>query len=153
MADGIAIIGMDAIKAQLKALHANLSGKLLRDALYAAAGVYKTAIETATPTGREVYNYLYRGKHITIKSKRPIGQARASVIIYERQKRRAVAQTAEQLSLLVGFERKKAFYMYWYEYGKQGQAPRPFFRSTCDASEAAALAAAEEVISKGVEAI
>lgn len=122
---GVMVAGIENVIAALKQWQSDIAGPVLREAKYAAAGVLQAAIESATPSRT--------------------GQARANVIIYQR-KTKAVTESAEDLQLLVGYEKKKAYYMYWYEYGKKGQSPRPFFRSTCDGAMDSALAAAQKVI-------
>jgi HK97 gp10 family phage protein len=123
-------IGLEQLRDSFKKLHQNLSGKGLHDALYAAADVFRNAIEAQTPVGS--------------------GQAKRSVIVYQRKARLAVK--AEELALLVGYEKRDAYYMYFYEYGTSKQAPRPFMRAAYDSAYESAWRAMEESIKSGMMA-
>lgn len=146
LAIGIRVGNVDNIINQLKAWDATVSGKVLREAKWAAANVMRDAVERATPIGREVYVYQKGNRFIRVRNPR-MGQARRNVIVYERKgSRYALTQTADQLSLLVGYEKKSAYYMYWYEYGTSKQSAKPFFRTTCDGIQDDALEAAKQVV-------
>lgn len=148
----VGFIGMDELKANLLRFQRDLSGPGLRAALNAGAEVFKSALESAAPVGRESYTYQYGKRTVTVKNKRRIGQARQATIIYQR-KSRALSEAAEELSLLIGFSKKEAFYMYWYEYGTRKQAARPFARPVFDSMQGAALEAAAAAASRFVRDI
>ena len=139
---GIGLTGMDELRARWLALNEGVQVRVIPIVLRAGAEVMKSALEAATPVGKSVYIYYRNGKTIRIKSKRPIGQAKANVIIYARKAARGLlTQSAEEQSLLIGYEKKKAYYMYWYEYGSQKQAAHPFARAAFDGATESALAA------------
>ena len=132
----IKLVGLDSLKASLLRLRQDLGGRVLRDALMAGANMYKDAIENATPTDT--------------------GQARRNVIIYKRKGyEKQLFGTAEELSLLVGYQKKKAFYMYFQEYGwttKSGRRipGRTNIRSVIRSTDKQALRVAEGIIAAAV---
>jgi len=117
-------IGMEEFRANLKKVYEDLSGAGLRDALYAAAEVFRSEIEARTPVTS--------------------GQAQRNVIVYQRKGRYMVR--AEELALLVGYEKRHAYYMYWYEYGTSKQRAQPFMRMAYDSVYESAWQAAENVL-------
>lgn len=137
MADSF--IGMEEFKAKLLELYANLSGKDLHDALYAGAEVFRAAIQNAAPVGQAEYTYQYQGR--TVRLKNPSGRMRDNVIIYQRRRRGSLMTQAEDLSLLIGFEKRHAFYAYFVEYGTKKQRAHPFMRAAYDSAQPAALEA------------
>ena len=112
----IGFIGLDDFKKRLQEIYGKLSGAIMRDALYAAARVYREEIEARTPVGKPVYVYEYPTKHgkrtVRIRNKY-VGRAKANVIIYQRRRRGELATGADQLSLLVGHSKKQAFYAFF----------------------------------------
>ena len=139
---------IDQFKAKLQAIEKNISGNLLRESLFVAANVFRDAIEAATPTGHED-GYRYGKKTGGEKSRRTVhhaGQARQSVIVYERKKRGRLSYAAADASLLIGHEKRKAYYMYWYEYGRKNQVARAFMKRTCDSAEPAAWDAVQKLL-------
>ena len=153
MSEERGFIGMDEFKANLQKIHDGLSGPGLRDALYAGAEVFRSAIQSSAPIGREEYSYQYKGRTVRVRSKRAIGQAKENVIVYQRKRRSGLMVKAEDISLLVGFSKKNAFYMYWMEYGRKGQAASPFMRSAYDSAQPAALAAASAILSAKIDEV
>ena len=141
-------IGMEEFKHNLLAVAGNISGPVLREALYAGAAVFRQAIESATPIGKAQYTYTRNGKTRVVKSRRPVGQARANVIVYQRQF--GLSQEAGGLSLLIGHEKKHAFYMYWMEYGSVKQTAHPFMRPVFDSTQESAMKAARDVLARGL---
>jgi hypothetical protein len=95
----------------------------------AGAEVFKTAIQAATPVGSRSWTRV--GKYITTTHR--AGQAKANVIIYERHSIRSIygsytptsayqyglldTISSPMNSLLIGYDKEHAYYMYWYEYG------------------------------------
>ncbi len=144
-------IGMESFKAKLQELYIGLSGPGLRDALYAGAEIFKMAVQSAAPIGRPYYTYQYKGRTVRVKSKRAVGQLRDNVIIYQRKRKGQFAVSAEDLSLLIGFEKKHAFYAYWMEVGRKGQAARPFMRAAYDGAWNAALEAAKATLTDRIK--
>jgi len=64
----------------------------------------------------------------------PPGQARENVIVYQRKgKSLYQSEVNANLSLLVGYEKSKAYYMYWREYGNKNQSAQPIVRPVYDA--------------------
>jgi HK97 gp10 family phage protein len=118
-------IGMEEFRTNLRKVYEDLSGPGLRDALFAAAEVFRSEIEARTPVDT--------------------GQAQRNVIVYQR-KTKGYAITAEELALLVGYEKKHAYYMYWYEYGTSKQPARPFMRQAYDSVYETAYQAAENAL-------
>jgi HK97 gp10 family phage protein len=133
LAQGLGFYGLAELKENLLRVYKDLSGPVLRGALMAGAQVFKAAIQNATPIGSDVYTYRYGNRTVHVRNKRARGQAKANVIIYERKsvigtfgrytpfaaaKAGLLAESeVPEPSLLIGYEKKNAFYMYWYEYG------------------------------------
>lgn len=93
--------GLDRLRERLQVIYKDLSGPALREALYAAAGIVKAALEEATPVDT--------------------GTAKANVIIHQRKARSKYytgPAAEEDLSLLIGYEKQSAYYMYFVEYGR-----------------------------------
>lgn len=128
------------------------SSQMLEQAMRAGAKIFKTAIERNTPIGKAVYRYQVGGRTVIVRSQRTPGQASRSVIIYKRKRPKGYYQTNvnEALSLLVGYEKKKAFYMFWNEYGSKKQAARPVIRPAFDSNKDVALAASLEFVRRRV---
>lgn len=143
----IGLVGLEALRARWVALNEGVQLRVIPRVLRAGAEVMRQKLQDATPSGREFYTYPRKSKGlaaawpIRVKSKRAVGQARANVIIYERKARGVLAQGAMEQSLLIGYRKEKAWYMYWYEYGRKGQAAKPFARAVFDSSQGEALAA------------
>jgi HK97 gp10 family phage protein len=131
-------IGMDELKANMDKFADSMSGTKLRAAKRAGAEVLKSAIESATPIGKEFYEYKVNGRTYRIRSKHSPGQARSSVIIYERKSKASLSVSGEEQSLLVGYS-KDAYYMYFVEYGTKNMSARPFFRSAFDGAQDSAF--------------
>lgn len=131
------LVGMESLKSKLKRLYGNIGGKVMREALMEGAQVYKDAIERATPVDT--------------------GQARRNVIIYERKRWSAgsLVQTADQLALLVGYEKSKAYYMYFREFGythKSGRRipAKPTIRAAILSAENSVLSTASRIVTAGI---
>ena len=79
-----------------------------------------------------------------VKSKRPPGQPARSVIVYRRKGRGSLiqAEVNANLSLLVGYEKKMAYYMFFNEVGTRFEPARPVIRPVFDAGVDEALEAA-----------
>jgi HK97 gp10 family phage protein len=122
-------IGMEQYSENLERFYKDLSNAGLRDALYAAAEIFRKEFEARTPVVS--------------------GQAQRHAIIYQRQKK-GYAIAAEELALLVGYEKKHAYYMYWYEYGTSKQPARPFMRQAYDSVYETAYQAAENALKNGI---
>jgi hypothetical protein len=135
---------LQELKNNLQTVHGRLAGGFMREALTKAAGVYKSAIEEATPVGRTLYAYEYRtrtGKR-TVRAKHKPGAARAAVIIYERRGWGQIFNGDEQVGLLVGHAKKDAYYMYWWEYGNKRQPAKGTIRRAAEFAHETALDAA-----------
>jgi len=99
----MAVVGIrnfDRLEKRLLKLKDGLSGKILDDAMDAAAQHLRQAIQSATP----------------IRT----GRARASVIVYASTRQRKFGEVRK----LVGYS-KDAFYMFFREVGVRGQPARP----------------------------
>jgi len=148
LAQNLGLFGMDAFIEKLRQLHPILAVEVGKKAIWAAAEVFRSEIESRTPVGG-TYTYQYNGRTVTVKDPHP-GQARASVIIYERKARRNELYE-DVRAVLVGYEKRKGFYMYWREYGSRKQAAKPIVRPAFDARVQEALAVAENVIREATE--
>lgn len=148
---GVGFIGLEELKANLQKFYTNISGPGLRAALYAGAEVFRAEIEARTPVGR-TYTYTTKGgKTYTVRDPHP-GQAKGSVIIYQRQSRTRLSVAAEEIALLVGYEKKHAYWMYWYEYGTSKQSAKPFMRSAYDTAQERAMETAVNALIPFVKA-
>lgn len=121
---------MEDFKRDIKSLYADISGPVLRDALHAGAEIFRGAIERSAPSRT--------------------GKARANVIVYQR-KPKGLSQGAGELSLLVGFEKHNAYYVYFYEHGTKRQGAKPFIEAAFNGARDAALRVVSEVVKLGVE--
>lgn len=139
-------VALEDFKRKLQAFEKNISGQLLRESMHVAANIFRDAIEAATPVGKEGYRYREGAHGKTVRSKHRPGQAKDAVIVYERKSRSRLSTTADQLGLLIGYEKRRAYYMYWYEYGRKAQPARAFMRKTCDAAEPAAWRAVQKLL-------
>jgi HK97 gp10 family phage protein len=112
--------------------------KLLADRIEAATPIRFTSLEQPG-TARKTWH--------------PPGQAKKSVVIYERKGNKAAFQDEANagISVLVGYEKQRAFYMYWREYGRKGQAAQPIIRPIFDAGIDEAIQAAVDYIAKDHE--
>lgn len=151
LSSAVGFVGMDEFKTKIQEVYWDISGPMMQEALYAAARVVARAIMAATPLGRREYVYHRNGKSQIIRSRRPIGQARANVIIYKRQPNKLYQIQNEDRALLVGYEKKAAYYMYWYEYGRYGQPARPFARSAFETAYTDAWNAVESTMSQKMQ--
>jgi HK97 gp10 family phage protein len=88
-----------------------------------------------------------------VKSTRPPGQAARSVIVYRRRGRGSYiqAEVNANLSLLVGYEKKMAYYMFFNEVGTRFEPARPVIRPVFDAGVDEALQTAIDYIQKDME--
>lgn len=141
-ADTITAMDTSEIRAKLQDMCGTILTQHMGDGLRSAAEVLRSALQDNTPVGQEEYFYQRHGRTVRVVNKR-MGQARANVIVYER---RTSGVGPEALSLLIGYEKRHAYYMYWYEYGTKFQAAKPFMRSTFDGAQQDALKAAMEVM-------
>lgn len=139
---------------------------------FAAAKVLRGAVQEATPVMKAAESFYTLPPHAS-------GQARANVIIYKR-KNKDLTKKIGEASYLVGYAKKDAYYMYWYEYGRGAfkmrprrkkvlsfqsggktifaksvtvgaQPPRPFMRSAVDTRQADAFEAAAAEAKKQFE--
>jgi HK97 gp10 family phage protein len=140
--------GLEELKTNLEKLHNKLAGDSMRQALMAAAGVFKSAIEAATPIGESSYTYKYGNKTVRIKHKP--GTAKANVIIYQRRAWGELSVGQGETSLLVGHEKKHAYYMYWWEYGTKKSPAHGTIRNAFDSANASAYEAATAVLTAAV---
>ena len=136
------LIGMDEVKEALGEIAKIASTEALEQALMASATVYRDAIRAATPIGK--YSYQRKSKKTGQIVTHTPGTARSNVIIYKR-KNRAFTRSGPP-ELLVGYAKKPAFYMYWYEAGREKQTPRRFFESAIEGVRETALSVARFVL-------
>ena len=156
LSSGVGFVGLSELRDRLKEFSDRMRGPVLRQALQAAAKVYKEALQAAAPVGG---SYTYKrpsGKPFTVRDPH-IGRLRDNVIIYQRQSRTTLAVAAEDLALLVGFEKKRAYYAYFVEYGHKAPNGRfvpgtGFARAASDGAANAAFEAAVEVLRMEVAA-
>ena len=139
---------------KLKALYPGIEAdEVYPKAVSKGAQLLADRIEANTPIGKSEYRYQYKGRTVVVKSKRPPGQAQKNVIVYRRKGRGSLVQAGinANLSFLVGYEKKMAFYMYWNEYANKFQAARPVIRPVFDAGVDEALQVAVDYIQKDHE--
>jgi HK97 gp10 family phage protein len=129
--------GIQEVTGALERFVRAMGQSVIREALTAGAKVLQDALQAATPVGSASYTYTYNGRTMTVKNKRAVGQAKANVIRYERKMVKGLYgyYTQEQAlakgliseaelpvpSLLIGYEKRNAYYMYWYEYGTKNR--------------------------------
>jgi hypothetical protein len=95
---------------------------------------YNTPIRYTDLTRRGEPKTQYNTKHHVKKYHAP-GTARRSVIIYNRKGGKSLyqAEVNANVSVLVGYEKTEAYYMYWREVGNRFQPARPVIRPVFDA--------------------
>jgi hypothetical protein len=132
-------VALTEIKRRLDAFAKNMTAREYRESMYVGAEVVRQAIAAATPEAKED-TIKYRRGIGSAKQRRYVhkaGTAKKAVIIYERKKRSSLFSRAADLSLLVGYEKRRAYYMYWYEYGRENhgyQRARAFMIKTAEAA-------------------
>lgn len=135
---------------KLKALYPGIeSDEVYPKAIQKGARLLADRIEAGTPirfTELEAPSHQHATKYH--KKWHPPGQAKRSVIVYRRQGRKSYIQADvnANVSYLVGYEKAMAYYMYWNEFGRKGQAARPVIRPVFDAGVDEALQLALEFI-------
>ena len=118
-------------------------------ALKKAADYLRDEVEAATPIRwtnltEPVTKYKTRGHKLW----RPPGQAKHNVIVYKRKNKQSFYQQEVNvnISYLIGYEKSKAYYMYWREYGNKFQPARPVIRPVFDSCLEEAIAIAVDFI-------
>jgi HK97 gp10 family phage protein len=139
---------------KLKALYPGIeSDEVYPKAVRKGAQLLADRIEANTPIGKSEYRYQYKGRTVVVKSKRPPGQAQKNVIVYRRKGRGSLVQSGinANMSFLVGYEKKMAYYMFFGEMGTRFEPARPVIRPVFDAGVDEALQIAVEYIQKDHE--
>ena len=126
---GIEIKGFEELRRNTEHICKEVLDRAINAAEDAAAQVIRQAVEASSP--------------------RRTGQLARSIIVYESVDRKALAGSARK-RLLVGPEKRKGFYGYFYNFGRKGQPARPWFETASASVEAqateAGIAAFQKVI-------
>jgi HK97 gp10 family phage protein len=126
---GIEIKGFEELRRNTDHICKNILDRAIQAAEDAAAQVIRQAVEASAP-------------HQT-------GRLARSVIVYESVNRKALTGSARR-RLLVGPEKRKGFYGYFYNFGRKGQPAMPWFETASTSVESqameAGIAAFQEVI-------
>ncbi len=152
-------IDLSDFQAKIKALYPGIErdqvyvtaikkgAKLLAERIEAATPIRFTNLER-TGTPKTQYKTKYH-----VKLYRPPGTARKSVIVYQRKGNKSLYQgdINANLSVLVGYEKHDAFYMYWREVGNKFQPARPVIRPVFDSGIDQAMQIALDYIQKDHE--
>lgn len=135
---------------KIKAIYPGIeSDEVYPKALRKGANYLRDLIEAATPI-RDGDPTEPQGKYNTKSGRHkkwhPPGQARRNVIVYRRKgKSLYQGEVNANVSLLIGYEKRMAYYMYWREVGRKNQRAIPVIRPIFDAhiDEALEMALAE----------
>jgi HK97 gp10 family phage protein len=126
---GIELKGFEELRRNTDHICNDVLDRAIKAAEDAAAEVIKKAVEASAP--------------------RRTGQLASNIIVYESVDRKALAGSGRK-RLLVGPEKRKGFYGYFYDFGRKGQPARPWFEAASASVEAqameAGIAAFQEVI-------
>ena len=139
---------------KLKALYPGIEAdEVYPKAIKKGAQLLADRIEANTPIGKAEYRYQYKGKTVVVKNAHPPGQAKAAVIVYRRKGGKSLMQAElnANISYLVGYEKKLAYYMYFNEVGTKFQRARPVIRPVFDAGVDEALQIAVDYIARDHE--
>ena len=117
---GIEIKGFEELRRNTEHICKEVLDRAIQAAEDAAAQVIRRAVEASAP--------------------RRTGQLAGSVIVYESVDRKALAGSGRK-RLLVGPEKRKGFYGYFYNFGRKGQPARPWFETASASVEAQAMEA------------
>jgi hypothetical protein len=119
--------------------------QLLADRIEAATPIRSTDLQR---TGKPEKQYKTKGH---VKLYHPPATAKKSVIIHQRKGAQSYdqAEVNANLSILVGYEKNMAYYMYWREVGNKFQPARAVIRPAFDAGIDEALQVALDCIVKG----
>jgi len=126
------------------------SDEVYPKAMRKGANYLRDLIEAATPQ-RDMDTLKPQGEYKTKSGRHkwwhPPGQARKNVIVYKRKGKSILQSDVNaNVSLLIGYEKHKAYYMYWREVGRKNQAAKPVIRPIYDAHVDEALEIALSVI-------
>ncbi len=126
---GIEIQGFEELRRNTDHICKDVLDRAIQAAEDAAAQVIRQAVESSAP--------------------RRTGQLAKSIIVYESVNRKALTGSARR-RLLVGPEKRKGFYSYFYNFGRKGQPARPWFETASASVESqamdAGIAAFQQVI-------
>jgi HK97 gp10 family phage protein len=130
---GIEIKGFEELRSNTEHICKEVLDRAVKAAEDAAAEVVKKAAEASAP--------------------RLTGQLASNIIVYESIDRKALAGSGRK-RLLVGPEKRKGFYGYFYNFGRKGQPARAWFETASASVEAqameAGIAAFQEVIEQEI---
>jgi HK97 gp10 family phage protein len=140
---------------KIKALYPGIDAdEVYPKAIMKGAQLLGDRVEAATPT-RTTDLVQPQSQYKTKGHTRwhPPGQAGESVIEYKRKSGKSYSQGEinANVSVLVGYEKSKAYYMYFHEYGNKFQPARPVIRPVFDAGVDEALQVALDYIQKDHE--
>jgi HK97 gp10 family phage protein len=128
---GIEIRGSEELRRNTDHICKDVLDRAIKAAEDAAAEVIRKAVESSAP--------------------RRTGQLAGNIIVYESVDRKALTGSGGK-RLLVGPEKRKGFYGYFYNFGRKGQPARPWFETASASVEAqameAGIAAFQEVIER-----
>jgi HK97 gp10 family phage protein len=136
---------------KLRALYPGIErDEVYPKAIRKGAQLLANRISANTPLGKSEYRYQYGGKTIIVKNKREIGLAQRNVIVYQRKNGKSFVQSEvnANVSFLVGYEKRNAWYMYFNEFGSKYHAARPVIRPVFDAGVDEALQVAVDFIQR-----
>jgi HK97 gp10 family phage protein len=117
---GIEIQGFEELRRNTEHICKEVLDRAIKAAEDAAAEVIKKAVEASAP--------------------RKTGQLAGNIIVYESIDRKALTGSGRK-RLLVGPEKRKGFYGYFYDFGRKGQPARPWFETASASVEAQAMEA------------
>ena len=117
---GIEIQGFEALRRNTEHICKDIVDRAIQAAEDAAAQVIRRAVEASAP--------------------RRTGQLARSVIVYKSVTRKALTGSARRRRL-VGPEKRKGFYGYFYDFGRKGQPASPWFEAASASVEAQAMEA------------
>jgi HK97 gp10 family phage protein len=116
----VQIKGFEDLRRETENICKDVLDRAIKAAEDAAAEVIKKAVEASAP--------------------RRTGQLAGNIIVYESIDRKALAGSGRK-RLLVGPEKRKGFYGYFYNFGRKGQPARPWFETASASVEAQAMEA------------
>ncbi len=131
---GIEVRGFEELRKNTEHLSRVVADEAIRAAEDAAAAVFKAAVTAAAPVRT--------------------GSLKRATIVYECVDRKALTGSNRR-RLLVGPDKRKGFYGYFYEMGRKGQPARPYFAAAAAGVEQTAhdagVAAFEAVVNSALD--
>jgi len=119
--------------------------ELRRNTDHVCKDVLDRAIKAAEDAASEVIR-----KAVEASAPRRTGQLAGNIIVYESVNRKALTGSGRK-RLLVGPEKRKGFYGYFYNFGRKGQPARAWFEIASASVEAQAMEAGIAVFQEVIE--